>query len=186
MYFTTHMHNTHFLTHTHTHTHTCADNLTPSQPSAALKDLDARIEAKRLELNAIQQREAELQEQIRNFDSQPSPASGSGEGGVADSSWDKSETQRFMDSLLKAQRKRKDQDTMARVSKSNANLRKVCAIIYLLHKSQFFQSYYTQGHGFCGPRVGVQCIYSIQWKQREGYYMCICICIHIICPMQSF
>ena len=120
----THTHNT----HTHTHTHTGADNLKPSQPSAALKEVDAKIEAKRIQLNAIQQREAELQEQIRRLDSQPSPASGTAEEGGAqgaDSSWDKSETQRFMDSLLKAQRKRKDQETMARVSKSNANFCKV-------------------------------------------------------------
>jgi hypothetical protein len=178
--------------HTHTHTHTCADNLTPSQPSAALKDLDARIEAKRLELTAIQQREAELQEQIRNFDSQPSPASGTGEEGVADSSWDKSETQRFMDSLLKAQRKRKVQDTMARVSKSNANLRKVCAIVYLLHKYIYYISctffkVTTRKAMDSVARVSVSNVSTLYSGNRErDMYICICIYIYIICPMQSF
>lgn len=99
-------------------------NLMPSQPSPALKELDAKIQAKRLELEAIQQKEAELQEQIRNLDSQPTPAAGSGGEGAgqgAGEAWDKAETQRFMDSLLKAQRARKTKEAVAKASAANAD-----------------------------------------------------------------
>ena len=82
-------------------------------PSGELSRLDAQIAAKQDELAAIQAREAELQAKIRELDSlaNAAPAApGGGGGGGGGGAWDKSETQRFMDSLLRAQRSRKAKD----------------------------------------------------------------------------
>ena len=92
---------------------TAGGALAPAAPSGELSRLDAQIAAKQDELAAIQAREAELQAKIRELDSlaNAAPAApGGGGGGGGGGAWDKSETQRFMDSLLRAQRSRKAKD----------------------------------------------------------------------------
>ena len=93
---------------------TAGGALAPAAPSGELSRLDAQIAAKQDELAAIQAREAELQAKIRELDSlanaAPAAPGGGGGGGGGGGAWDKSETQRFMDSLLRAQRSRKAKD----------------------------------------------------------------------------
>merc|ERR1719478_260970 len=81
-----------------------AGGLSPSKPSGKLLAIDAAIEEKRQQLEAIQVRQPELQEQMRLLDKADKEAADTSSGGQ---NWDKSETQRFMESLLKAQRSRK-------------------------------------------------------------------------------
>ena len=137
----------------------------PSQPSPALKELDAKIQAKRLELEAIQQKEAELQEQIRNLDSQPTPAAGSGGEGAgqgAGEAWDKAETQRFMDSLLKAQRARKTKEAVAKASAANADKNLDVLLEAATRERKLAEvSKHTSVGRWCGVYAVVRCVCGV-------------------------
>jgi len=77
----------------------------PSPSSNLLSELDSQIADKEEMLKKIQDEEKEIRDQLRELDGKEAQSS-SGEK-KSSSSWDKDETQRFMDVLVKARRKEK-------------------------------------------------------------------------------
>ena len=98
------------------------DVLMPSKPSAALAAIDGQIAEKRKELEAIKAREEALREKLMLLNKQDKAAGEADKAGAGEAAsgaqgsraggggWDKDETKRVMDALLKAQRARKVQE----------------------------------------------------------------------------